>query len=211
MSLDRHHRWDISHPLWWQDDSGMAPLPFTQITAEAVIEGRWRTRRPADLARSQEYLIALERNGRYPHVIWPEHCLIGRWGGDIAAELLIALDAWEVTRGASVQYWGKGENPWTEHFSVFVAEVPDSNDAHTQFNSRLASELAAMDTVFVAGQALSHCVANSVRDLVSAWGGDASRLVLLGDACSSVPGFEVYGERFVEEMSSKGMRVNECA
>ena len=35
---------------------------------------------------------------------------------------------------AQVHKLSKGENPWTEHYSAVLAEVPDPADEHTQLN-----------------------------------------------------------------------------
>ena len=47
------------------------------------------------------------------------------------------------------------------------------------------------DTVVIAGEALSHCLANTVRDLAAHAGDEAvKRWILLRDTTSAVPGFE---------------------
>ena len=68
--------------------------------------------------------------------------------------------------------------------------------------------MGAADRVLVAGEARSHCVANTVRDLCDAAGDPTlpGRLVLLVDATSDVPGFAEYGETFVRELTARGMR-----
>lgn len=67
----------------------------------------------------------------------------------------------------------------------------------------LLAKLCALDRVIICGQAASHCVNFSARDLADAWkrttagatDEDARRrmahLVVLRDATSPVPGFEV--------------------
>ena len=209
VTLDSHRKVDISHPIWWRDTSGKHPSPFTQITALDVESGKWTTSMPSAWNRSLAYLKSLDTTGRYPHVIWPEHCLIGDEGHNVWPGLAEAIHEWE-ERFALADYVTKGSNPWTEHFSAVQAEVPDPEDPGTQLNVRLVQTLERADTVLLAGEALSHCLANTVRDVVTAFG-DASyakKLVLLTDASSSVTGFEKLGDAFVADLVKMGMRTS---
>ena len=206
ITLDTHQRMDISHPMWWLDEQGVPPEPFTSFTAAQVKEGKWRTRHPEAAARSLAYLEALEAGGRYPHLVWPEHCLLGGPGHAIWSPLREAVHAWE-GQGRRSELLLKGRNPWTEHFSAVRAEVVDPDDPHTQLRQGWVQQRAEASELLVSGEALSHCVANTVRDLVDAWGTDARRVTLLTDTCSSVGGFEAVGERFIEDLTSRGMKL----
>jgi nicotinamidase/pyrazinamidase len=208
VSLDQHQVLDIAHPGWWVDPEGAPPAPFTAIGAEDVAAGRWRARDPAAHGRSIAYLEALEGAGRYPHVIWPEHCLIGDPGAAVWLALSRAIHRWERKRHRSARFVLKGTNPWTEHFSAVRAEVVDPEDPSTEVSRPLVAAMAGAERVLVAGEARSHCVANTVRDLCDAVPDPAfpRRLVLLTDACSDVAGFEASGARFVAELTRRGMR-----
>ena len=61
----------------------------------------------------------------------------------------------------------QGQNVKTEMYSCFSAEVPLDDDPSTQLNTSLMAELAAFSEVCIAGQAKSHCVNFTVRDMVS--------------------------------------------
>ena len=37
---------DIAHPTWWTNGDGLAPAPFTVITANDLAHGLWRARNP---------------------------------------------------------------------------------------------------------------------------------------------------------------------
>ena len=76
-----------------------------------------------------------------------------------------ALQRWEEAGFARVNYVTKGYNPWTEHYSAVQADVPDPTDPGTQINTRLIRALKNADVVALSGQALSHCVAHTVRDI----------------------------------------------
>lgn len=208
VTLDSHRKVDISHPLWWRDAAGNHPAPFSVISAAAVASGEWTTWLPSTRTRSLSYLQELERRGRYPHVIWPEHCLIGDSGHNVFPLISEAIHEWEDARFAMADFVTKGSNPWTEHFSAVQAEVPDAADPSTQVNATLISTLQSADLVLLAGEALSHCLANSVRDIADCFGDPAtiSKLVLLTDASSPVTGFETQAEAFVREMTARGMK-----
>lgn len=208
VTLDSHHVLDIAHPTWWMDSAGNAPAPFTLISQEDVKGGKWRARIPEFTKRSAEYVRALAEEGRYPLCIWPEHCIIGSEGHRIHPELFTELCAWERKNLAVVDMVTKGSNPFTEHYSGLKAEVPDPEDMGTQLNMGLIQTLEKADMVLIAGEALSHCVANTVRDIAASFDpGAVSKLVLLEDCCSSVSGFEKMGVEFVAELSALGMKV----
>lgn len=209
VTLDSHRKVDVSHPIWFKAPDGRHPDPFTVIGADDLEKGTWTTTRPSAYPRTLAYLRALEAGGRYPHVVWPYHCLIGDEGHNVFPKLAQAIHAWE-DRFAMADYVTKGSNPWTEHFSAVQAEVPDPDDPTTQVNSRLIETLEEADVVLLAGEALSHCLANTVRDVAEKFADPryVEKLVLLTDASSSVAGFEHYGDDFIRAMTRKGMRLS---
>jgi nicotinamidase-related amidase len=207
VTLDSHHPVDIAHPTWWTNDKGEAPVPFTVITSRDMAAGIWRARNPLVQERSRQYVEQLDAAQRYALVVWPEHCLMGHWGHNVHASVAQALDAWARNKLAVVDYVIKGSNPFTEHYSAVQAEVPDPSDPATLLNARLIHALASADLVVVAGEALSHCVAHTVRDIANNFGEDnVCKLVLLTDCCNSVGGFEQMGHDFVAEMRARGMQ-----
>jgi len=82
-----------------------------------------------------------------------------------------------------------------------------ADDPRTALNRPLLEALEQQPgTLLVAGEALSHCVAASVQDLINRW--DVQRLqrtVLLTDCMSPVPGFEAIG-RQLEAARACGVR-----
>jgi nicotinamidase-related amidase len=209
VTLDSHRLIDVAHPVFWKDSSGGHPAPFTIISATDVESGRWTPVLPGLYRRMLDYVRALEAKGRYPLCIWPPHCLIGSPGHCVMPELREALQQWEQQRFAMVDYVTKGSNPWTEHYSAVCADVPDPADPGTQINTRFIQALMEADIVAIAGEAGSHCLANTVRDVADNFGDDAyiRRLVLLEDATSPVPGFEHLQADFIREMRFRGMQV----
>lgn len=210
VTMDSHRLVDISHPIWWRDSNGKHPTPFTVISVADMETGRWNTTQPGAFQRTLKYLKALEAGKRYPHVIWPDHCLIGDEGHGLESRFAESVHGWEQSRYAMSDIVTKGSNPWTEHFSAVQAEVPDPSDPSTQVNTNLIRTLEEADMILLAGEALSHCLANSVRDVVSNFADPKyiKKLVLLTDASSNVTGFEKYGEDFVKELVAKGMQTS---
>lgn len=176
--------------------------------------GKWTTTQPGAFSRSLEYLIELEKRARYPHVIWPEHCLIGDEGHNVHPLLSEAVHEWERSRFALPDMVTKGSNPWTEHFSAVQAEVPDPEDPTTQVNTSLIETLEEADVILLAGEARSHCLANTVRDIAAAFSNPdyVRKLVLLTDATSDVadpPGTTLFtdlGSAFVRDLTAMGMK-----
>jgi nicotinamidase-related amidase len=209
ITLDMHHLFDIAHPLYWKDKDGKHPNPFTIITAQEIADGVWDTSIRSMRDRTISYADELEKGGRYPLCIWPPHCLIGSRGSSIDPVLYEALLHWEQDY-AMVDYITKGSNYRTEHYSAVQAEVPDPEDSGTHLNIGLIKTLEKAEIIGVSGQALSHCVANTIRDIANNFGEEnIKKFTLLVDTTSSVPGFEKQGEDFVKEMINRGMKTQD--
>ncbi len=208
-TLDTHHFFDISHPVFWVDSAGKHPDPFTVITMEDVKKGAWRTTIIGYQKYAFDYVSRLEANNRYPLCIWPPHCLIGTTGHNVVPVLSDALLAWEKSQIAMVDYVTKGSNYKTEHYSAVQADVPDPSDPSTMMNSKLIRTLEEADIIAVAGEALSHCLKFTVEDIAGSFDEKhIEKMVLLEDCCSSVAGFEQQGRDFITNMTAKGMQIS---
>mmetsp|Transcript_12903 Transcript_12903/g.23257 ORF Transcript_12903/g.23257 Transcript_12903/m.23257 type:complete len:292 (+) Transcript_12903:158-1033(+) len=210
VTLDTHMQYHISHGLFWVDKDGKHPPPFTQITVNDVKGGVWMPTRkePAVIDWCVEYLENLEAQGKFTHTIWPVHCQIGTTGHAVSPIISKALDEWEREKVTTVQYVIKGNNSYTEHYSVFRAEVVRLGDPATALNSSLIERLRRHERVLVCGQAKSHCVNFTVRDLVNHWPTNRFQdICILEDASSSVPGFEKEGETFIKDMKHAGLKI----
>jgi nicotinamidase/pyrazinamidase len=238
VTLDSHQGFGIERPTWWKRISdGSAPAPFTVldlhpdgtdriVKVDFAADGtpthtdeEYTTYLPSFLHKGGPtgegtigYLKALKAKGRYMHCVWTVHCRVGSWGWSIVPALDEALCEWEVGMGhrARVNYVVKGNNPWTEHFSGVQAEVPDPSDPTTQVNTTLIQTLEEADIIVIAGQARTHCVANTVYGIADNFTDPKyiEKLVLLTDATSDVPGFEFLGDKFVTDMTAKGMKLS---
>lgn len=212
VTLDSHQFYHIANPLYWRNDNGDQPAPFTQITVDDVECMKWY---PAYDSKNEtiKYLLELTRGGRYQHTIWPPHCIIGELGHGIYPVVASAVRKWaeasvKYLDDARIDYILKGSNSHTEHFSAIRAEVPKDDDPSTQLNQKLIDSLDEARVVLVAGIAGSHCVANTVRDLVNNMKtSPKKKLVILKDTISPVPGCELLQEKFFKEMVDRGASI----
>jgi nicotinamidase-related amidase len=208
VTLDAHHPVDIAHAIWFKNEAGEHPKPFTEITATDLKNNTWKTSIPELQNYTLYYLETLEKNGRYKHIIWPEHCLIGTKGANIVPQLSSAINIWATNTFRTAAYLSKGNNPHTEHFSAIRAEVPDTQDPTTQLNIELVQNLERANTILIAGEAGSHCVANTCIDLANNFFNPKSveKMTLLTNTISPVPGFELLQEKFINDLVGRGMK-----
>ena len=205
VSLDTHQRMAIFHPMPWVNNKGKNPNPFDEILLDDFGPKGWHAFNPTLDPIFQNYLEQLKVNGRYTLRIWPYHCLVGHSGGNVYEPIAEALGKWESKFFAKVDYVAKGHSSWTEHYSIVQADVPDPNDPTTLLNTRLINTLESADLIFIAGQASSHCLANTGRDIVANFGADSiKKLVFLTDATSPVPGCESMADEFFRDMKNAG-------
>lgn len=210
VSLDSHHFIDIGHPAYWTDADGNEPTPITLITLEDFKAGKWTPKDPANKEWAESYITQLEASSGYIHTVWPTHCLVGTPGHTIHPELMNALIEWQNEKVKNVNYVLKGLNPQTEHYSAVKAEISIPGDPHTSINHDLMNKLKEADSLFISGEALSHCVKATVEDIVNLEPSIASKITFLTDTMSSVPAtegspdFPKIGEDFLKEMQEKG-------
>lgn len=205
VTLDTHHINDIAHPSLWEDKDGNLPDPFTIITSQDIENGTWTPK--AFGPTVIKYIQDLETQGEFPHCIWPPHCIRGTEGHAIYKPMADALAKWvEASPGKFVQYVQKGEYPLAEHFGAFRANIEVANQVGTQLNQKLISDLEKFQNVYFAGEARSHCVANTLKQAMDIAPKLANKFVILEDAMSSVPGFETLGDPIYDEARQKNIR-----
>ncbi len=161
-----------------------------------------------------KYIEEVPGFGKGTPLIWPTHCIEGEPGHAVYAPLKAALDELSAS-GVPVEYHIKGQNEATEMYSIFKAEmpapinlyrgslpvgvgskigVPNSDEAdhanlETNFNMELFNSVMGRGLpVAVCGEALSHCVNWSTRDLneKKKETGAQNPIYLLEDATSMV-------------------------
>lgn len=203
LTQDNHQVMDIAHPEFWRDAAGKRPQPFTGISVEEVEQGVWNPQ--FEREKVLEYLKALNTQGEYPHTIWPEHCLMGSEGAAITTTVMQAVREWAAD-GRFYKLVIKGTNPLTEHFGAFRANVPLPSAPETQLNMALLDELTHYQRIVVAGEARSHCVANTIRQLFD-YPELVGKLQILNDCMSNVPGFEQLAEPIFNRAEERGATI----
>ena len=186
LTADEHHVMDIAHPSYWRNKQGVHPAPFTTISWWEVLSGEWIPF--GDKDKVVDYLRRLIEQGEYKHTIWPEHCLYGSEGAAITPVLMEALTCW-AREGKYYEVVEKGLNPLTEFFGAFRANIPLAGAVDTEFNVKLKEELEMYDVIWLAGEAKSHCVANTLKQMFD-YPEIIRRLVILEDCMSNISGCE---------------------
>lgn len=200
FTQDNHHVVDISHPTFWQDKDGNPPAPFTEISLKKVLGGVWSPR--FQKGKAVEYIRNLEKQGEFPHTIWPEHCIIGSEGAAIVDEILEPVKDW-ARKGNFYDVIIKGTNPLTEHFGALKANVPIAGSPETQINTYLVDKLVHAGRIYIAGEAKSHCVATTIRQMLHL-AGIGKKLKIIEDCMSDVTGFEKIALPIYEKAKSDG-------
>lgn len=205
ITMDTHSKYDISHAMWWVNTEGQPPAPFTIISTEDVKSGKWKAIDPKEQEYSEFYVDELAKKNKYPLCIWPYHCVNGTDGHKMEYTFAQAVEVWEKTTGKKVEYIYKGMNPKTEHYSGLKAEVTLEDDENTKLNVSVIEKLSKFDIILIAGEAQSHCVSSTTVDLLENIGEEnVSKITLLVDCMSPVPGFEKNAEDFLVIAQEKG-------
>jgi nicotinamidase-related amidase len=186
-SLDSHLPHQIFHPAWWTDADGNHPPAFALITYDDIKNGKWRPL--VAPVQSTNYVKALEANAKKQLTIWPFHVMIGGIGNALDPELWSAVIWHSLARKTQPTWLTKGSVPLTEHYSIIQPEVPVPSHPLGGKNKPFLDTLSDADLVLIAGEAESHCVLETVEDLVEDFGAipDAlSKVYFLRDCTSPV-------------------------
>lgn len=203
MTMDSHQVIDISHPSFWQNKNGNFPSPFTIISSADVQSGVWTPRfAPIEAVK---YIDELEKQGEFPHCIWPEHCVIGTKGASFVDSVMDSVLSWCRTNGAFHQVVTKGTYPTTEHFGAFRANIPVEGRPETQMNLNLIKTLEKYEKVYFVGEAQSHCVANTMKQAL-AFPDLAKKFIVLEDCMSPVTGFEHIADQIYTDAKAAGVQ-----
>ena len=201
-TMDTHQAMQLFHAVYLVNESGEHPPPFTLVSVEDVEGGVWRFNpavSPAlgiDAAEGQRrlahYVGRLRAGGKYDLTVWPYHSMLGGIGHALVSAVEEAIFFHGLARAAGPDFQVKGDNPFTEHYSVLGPEVTEGSGGEqiADRNTALVEKLLGFDAVVVAGQAKSHCVAWTIADLLADMCGRdrtlAEKVYLLEDCTSPV-------------------------
>ena len=199
-TLDTHRAMQIFHAIFFVDQDGNHPAPYSDIHVADLKNGRWKFN-PAladefNLAPEygQQMLIhyaeELEKKGKYALTVWPYHALLGGIGHALVSSVEEALFFHSIARNTQYEIEMKGDKPFTENYSAIGPEVLTGPMGETlgAHNSKFIEQLQQVDKLIIAGQAKSHCVAWTVQDLlndIQATDPALAKKVYLLEDCSS--------------------------
>jgi nicotinamidase-related amidase len=135
------------------------------------------------------YVQRLQQEAKKELVVWPYHVPIGGVGNALDPELWSAVFWHSIARRSQPTLWTKGSIPQTEHYSIVRPEVSVAGCAGGDRSRDFMAMLDKYDYVFLAGEAETHCVLETVHDLVQLVGeerGKLSRIFILRDCMSPV-------------------------
>ncbi|GEN46049.1 cysteine hydrolase family protein [Alkalibacillus haloalkaliphilus] len=187
VSLDTHNMKQIFHPAWWVDPKGNHPDPLTIITVEDVELGKWKPLYKHE--QSIQYVKGLEQQGQKQLCIWPFHCIEGTPGAALESQFSRMIHFHSIIRNTEVKKVVKGLDPLSEKYGIIEPEY--SQDNQTDYG--LLNFISEFDKVVVAGEAESHCVYESVKQLAEHFASNESftnNIYVLKDGMSCIPGFE---------------------
>ena len=199
-TLDSHLPYQIFHPAWWVDEAGNHPKPLTIITAEEVREGRWR---PLEMPEwSREYVARLEAESKKQLTIWPYHVMVGGMGNALDPQLWATVTWHALARKTQPVWMRKGLIPQSEYYSAIQPEIHVPGHPHGTPHTPLFDTVAESDAVLVAGEAKSHCVLETLEDIVARFEDEPEvleKIYVLTDCMSSVVHPEVDFEAIAVE------------
>lgn len=210
-SLDSHIPLQIFFPTWWRDEGERHPEPFTPITAQQVDAGLWRPVFEPEWSRA--YVHRLEARAKKQLMIWPYHTMLGTPGHALDPSLAQAVAFHSAARRAQPTYIIKGLIPKAEYYSLLEPEVKVPEDPRGDLNRAFLERLMSFDKIYIAGQAKSHCVLETLAS-IARYVGDTpdalEKLRLLEDCTSSVAHPEVDFEAIalgeLSKFEAKGLR-----
>ena len=221
FSMDTHRVFQIFHPAWWTDPDGKHPAPLTPITAADVRRGDWTPL--AHPKECLEYVKKLESTGKYVLTIWPFHTLLGGVSHALVPALMEAAIYHAIARRRQTHFETKGTHAMTENYSVMSPEVQELGGQSVGcFNAPFFDMLLRYDRIYVFGQAKSHCVLSTLKDIQTRIQATdpslAEKVWILEDAMSPVPAppinplppaldFPRIAEAAMEEFRRAGFRI----
>jgi len=177
----------IFHPCWWIDENGNNPPPFTPITLADLNAGKYRA--VVNPIGSRDYVENLEKNGKKVLVVWTYHCLQGTSGCALENQFANMVYFHSVAKKSVVTRLVKGQDPLSEMYGIIKPEYDTKNYINIDFLNKLQQ----FDKVIIGGEASSHCVLESVRQILEYFHDKSEitqKISVLEDCMSPIQGFE---------------------
>lgn len=196
VSLDTHTPHQIFHPAWWIDKEGKNPTPYTVITSNDIDSQKYIAVNYKE--ESYDYVKNLEALGKKSLTIWPYHCIQGTPGASLEESFAKAVFDFSVSKGTDPIYLVKGLDPLSEMYGIIKPEY----SKHSAKNISFLRELTEYDKIVIAGEAKSHCVQESISQILDFYKENslsAENIYVLEDCMTSIGGFEASCNETFEE------------
>ena len=200
VSMDTHTPHQIFHPCWWIDENGEHPAPYTVITLKELDEGKWRA--VINPQASREYVKHLEQDAKKALCIWTYHCMQGTTGAALENQFANMIYFHSVARKAVVQRLVKGQDPMSEMYGIIRPEY----DTKGYMNLEFLNKLERFDKVLIAGEAKSHCVLESIKQILEYYETRpevTEKVYVLEDCMSSISGYEDMANQMFEDFRKR--------
>ncbi len=200
VSMDTHTPHQIFHPCWWIDENGEHPAPYTVITLKDLDEGKWRA--VINPQASREYVKHLEQDAKKALCIWTYHCMQGTTGAALENQFANMIYFHSVARKAVVQRLVKGQDPMSEMYGIIRPEY----DTKGYMNLEFLNKLERFDKVLIAGEAKSHCVLESIKQILEYYETRpevTEKVYVLEDCMSSISGYEDMANQMFEDFRKR--------
>lgn len=162
-TMDTHQAAQIFHSIFLINDGGGHPEPYTLVSVDDIENGVWKFN--PDIAHAfnidpaygqdflRHYTQQLKTGGKYDLTIWPYHAMLGGIGHALVSAVEEAIFFHCVARYSPPDFQVKGNNPFTENYSVLSPEVLTGPDGQSiaEKNNSFTQKLLTFDAVIVAG------------------------------------------------------------
>lgn len=177
-TLDTHFTAQVFHPIFFINNRGEHPSPYTEISVDDIESGKWEFNESIGPSLNFEpgfgqrhlrhYVKTLAKTGRYKLTIWPYHAILGSIGHALVPAFEEAVFFHSIVRLSQPELVTKGSNPLTEHYSILGPEIQTDPDGKKLLSDddKFLKKLSVFDVVILAGQAKSHCMAWTIADLI---------------------------------------------
>ncbi len=206
-SKDTHPINAIFHPTWWVNPKGDHPEPFTTIiTYEDVLNGKWIAANPENQEASLHYLKKLEMSkGKKKLCIWPVHAVPDTVGWMFESQYARMINFHSIVTMSNDAVIVKGTDPFTEMYGILAPEVNEDGT----FNQKVIEAIINHRRVFVCGEAASHCVLESIIQIVEYFKDRPdiiAKIIVLTDCMSPIVGYEEETVRAFNKLKKMGVK-----
>lgn len=204
VSMDMHSMHSMYHDIFWSKDKDHSVQfeGFGRVTKDNFMVEFF----PDNNDYVNKISKILERSGYID--IWPVHCVTGTYSASIENRIAEQLGFWSVRASKPIHYMFKGTNPFKENYSMFTNKRQIKKINYI-FNSTCTHLLDDTLTIYVCGEAASHCVKETVKDIINkycnlpdCYFNTNVTIKLVTNATSFIHGYKHVKQNFYDLLSS---------